>query len=228
MIRGRLNIQSGGWWVLQDFDPTDPFGTAYDDTNRPINYGARYGFSTDSDGIPTYGQIAGTRGPIGGWICLPGIGGGGRSMAQWAQVFPAKITTSGLSLKATAVNTGDGLGWYLATDLADVVVYTHDGSMPPVGTVGLIVKGTENGAQNALFFEGGGGAGVKTYKVTLNLTGGSYELQEYDRKGGATVGSPVSGCEELNLSPNVPANHWVHGITEADGVIRFVAPFGSC
>jgi hypothetical protein len=193
MKRGRLNIQTAGWWVLQDHDVQDPFATAYTDLNRPINYAARYGITTDSDGFPAFGPVAGTRGPIGGALCLPGIGGGGRNMAQWAfGCVPAKITTSGIALKATPVNTGDGTGWTPATDLAEVVCYTSDGSMPSVGTFGLLVLGTELGDQNPLFFAGSSGTGLKTYKVTLNSTGGPTSSRSTTTRVGLRSAPPVS------------------------------------
>jgi hypothetical protein len=226
----RLSIQTGGFWVLQDFDTADAFGVNYDETaavphNRPINYGARYKIDVVG-GIPRLRRVANTTGPIGGALCLPPKAP--RILAQWALgCVPAKITTAS-PLKATPVFSGNVTGWTTAASLDEVECYTSDGSSPAVGTFGLLVVGTELGAQAPLFFQGGGGAAVKSYQVTINNADGTYQLQEYDFKGGSPVGSPIDDCEELNLSPDVPATWWVHGVLESDGVIRFSMPFGGC
>lgn len=225
----RLNVFTSGWWVLQDFDTTDVFGGSYDETNLPINYAARYTTALDSDGIPKIQQVANTRGPVGQWICWPGIGGDGRSMAQWGQVFPAKITATG-PLKAKPVKTGDGSGWTTATDMGEIAVFTSDGSSPPIGTFGLVAIGTDLFGQAPLFFVGGG-AGSTPYKVITNNGDGTYVLRAYDHPnpGGTAVdgtgASDITGLEN-NVALSVPPGAFVDGTTRSDGKTYFNLPIG--
>lgn len=219
----RVNRQSAGYFAVQFFDATDKFGAAYDETNLPIMHGARYTWVQNEAGQIVMQTVDGTDGPVGGVLVLPPKAP--RTVAQIAfGPVPVKITSAS-PLKATPVKTGNGSGWTVATDLDEFAVFTSDGSSPAVGTFGLALVGSELTAQTPLFFEGGG-AGVKTYKVTAVTGGGVYTLQQYTSKGGTTVGSPVPLCEELNLATLVPVNAWVHGVREADGVVRFNLPLG--
>jgi hypothetical protein len=237
---GRLNIQTAGFWVLQFHDEEDNQGNAYDETNRPINFAARYEKYTDEDEITTLRQVAGTKGPIGGWMCLLGDGVD-RDLAYWAQAVPAKITSTS-PLRATPIATGDGSGWTEAEGFEEVDVFTADGSTPDMGAFGVLLVGTEDGAQNVLFFEGGSGGGgstVKCFKVTVNNGDGTYEGVEYDEPNGTLLGDlahPVP-LDEDNDASGVPVNQWVRAhegvstrdIGNGDGeqtIWWFSMPFG--
>lgn len=215
MSFSRLNIQSGGWWVLQFHGTTDPvWGGDYNETNRPINFGARYELVLDSDGIPIFKQVADTRGPVGQWLCWPGVGGVPGHLAQWGQVFPAVITSVSPP-KAKPIDTGGLAGWATSTEFLEIAVYLPDGMTATVGMFGLVVVGTELEDQNPLFFPGGSGGGtsVKCFKVTVNNADGSYEGVEYDEPGGTLLGDLAhpTPLKEDNHSIQVPVDQWVRG-----------------
>lgn len=219
----RLNINSSGWWVLQNHDAADLFSNVYgDDSNLLINYAARYTWSTDADGFPAFGQAAATYGPVAGWICWPKAGA--RKMAQWAQVFPAKITTAS-PLKATPVKGSSG--WNVDTSLGEVQVATSDGSSPAVDTFGLVVAGSDLHNQRALFFQGGGGSTLTYYKIQANHADGTYLGQQVDYPGSgyASGSGPVDGLTEMNQSIAVPINQIVR-VHFVSNVGYFDMPFG--
>jgi hypothetical protein len=221
----RLTRKTAGYLVGQFFDVNDLLGNAYSLSNLPTLYAARYTWVKDSVGIPILQQVANTDGFIGGWLNLPPKAP--RTIGQWCQVVPAKITTTS-PLKATPVNTGDGSGWSAATDLAEISCFTSDGSAPASGAFGLLVVGTERTAQNPLFFQGGGGsAGDSIFKLTSYIGAGVYGGTAYDYPGG-TAGSVVTNLKELNGSPNVPTSgtFYVKASLKGDGNYWFNAPYG--
>lgn len=223
----RLNLQSAGWIVFQDFDASDPFGTAYDRTNYsgttlPILYGARFGWVTGADGIPVFQQIASTQGIVSGFFFCPPTGS--RVQGQWAQIIPAKITSTS-PIKATPIKTGNGSGWSTDSTLSDFQVYTSDGSTPTLNAFGMVVVGSETGAQNPLFFQGGGNA-LKWFKITQNNADGTYNADQYDHPRGSTTGTSVTGMIEANLAPAVPVAAWVRASLENDGKWYFSLPLG--
>lgn len=209
----RANRQSIGYLVAQVLSPTDDFGTNYDETNLPILYGARYAFVADSSGIPQFQTVAGTDGPVFGLFPWPAKAP--RELAQLSWVFPAKITSPG---NATPVQTPG------VTDpgLAEVAVVGPDNSAAPgVGTYGLAIVGTHLHSQTPIFFAGGGG--MTLYQVTSQVSGSTYNLQQYSYPGGATVGAATTGVE-FNGSTKVPVRY-VWGQT-MNGTIYFDAPYG--
>lgn len=213
--------------LLQMFDSADPLLVAYTykkPSGTPaLLYGGRFGWTTGSDTIPVFGLVADsddnpTYGPVGQWICWPGVGGmGNRTQAQWGQVFAAKITATS-PLKATPMADHSSA----ATDLAAIEVSTLDGSTPQTGTFGLVVAGSFLGAQDPIFFAGGVGQSV--YKVISGS--GPYVLQLYDYPGHTAIGGTTSGCKELSGSTGVPAGLYVFGQKLPDGNIWFSAPYG--
>jgi len=147
----RLNLASSGWVVAQEFDTNDLFANAYDDTNRPIQYAARYTWVVPADGIPVFRQVANTQGPIGQWIVWPK---GARVFGQWGQVFPAKMAGEGPDAgKAFPLSDAATVD----PQLGGLAVASLDGRVLAADTYGLVVAGTDLGAQQALFFTGGSG-----------------------------------------------------------------------
>lgn len=220
----RLNRQSAGWWVLQDFDATDLFGNDYDETNRPINFAARYGWVTDDDGIPNFLQVAdgdgrSTAGPVAGWFCWPGVNGDGmgegRIAAQWAQIFPAKTASSSTATPLSDAATVDDT-------LAEIDVAAIDGSTLAENTYGLVLPSTSLAEQIALFVPLGGGGGAANVfwgKVTANNADGTYV---YNRTQGGAGASDVDGetgltATEANLSPYCPEGRYCLFATGVDG-----------
>lgn len=211
---------------LQNFDATDKAGTSWDYTkpskSGPREFGGRYGTTVGGDGLAVTGLVSETLAPIGGWFLIGGTGS--RSQGQWAQAFPAKISyNTGGTLKAKVQKNSTTV----ATDLAETVVKTIDGSSPGIGTPGIIVVGSDLSGQDPIFLATG--AAQRTFLTTVNEGSGLYTLQEYTYKGGSAIGSPIVHCEELNLTPGVAVGAgktWVRGQLEGDGVIRFVHPVG--
>jgi hypothetical protein len=247
MTHGRVSVQSVGYFVLQFHDATDLYGEDYTEINRPINFAARYQAGLDTYGIPRFTQVDNTRGPMGGWLCIPPKSP--RTLAQWGQAFAAKITTAGSPPKATVISTGNGSGWTTATDLDEFEVYPSNGVSVSVGDIGLVVQAATNGSQVPLFFQGGGSTGVaqKFYQIVINHNNGTYEGVEYDEP----QGTPLVGLDsvtgeykrtplsELNTSKDVPTDHWVlaqpgvstrtlsiDGVDTDLTVMWFSAPFG--
>lgn len=219
----RGNKQSLGNLVAQYFDVADPMGNTVDETSTKRLFGARYTAATDADGFPVLHTVDGTDGPINGMIAWTPKSP--RVLSQLSFCFPAKITTAS-PLKATPVKSATSGTPTMETTLDEMEVSTLDGSSPSVGTFGLVVVGSDLFSQLPIFFQGGAGTQVGTYKVTASGGAGTYTLQQYTYKNGSTIGSPVAACEELNLAPAVPVNTWVFAIKEADGVIRFSLPLG--
>jgi len=151
--------------VAQEFDTNDLFANAYDDTNRPIQYAARYTWVVPADGIPIFRQVANTQGPIGQWIVWPK---GTRVFGQWGQVFPAKMAGEGPDAgKVFPYKSAD----ILDPQLGGLAVDSLDGSALTPGASGLVVAGTDLGAQQALFFPGGAGSVGGPYTAGDMLVG---------------------------------------------------------
>jgi len=187
----RLNLASSGWVVAQEFDTNDLFANAYDETNRPIQYAARYTWVVPADGIPVFRQVANTQGPIGQWIMWPK---GARVFGQWGQVFPAITTDATHATPYKSSNVGDaGLG--------TLVVAAIDGAALVAGTPGLVVAGTDLGAQRALFFSGGGGSIVGGPFTTADLVYCSVDGQVLNDLVALGVGGPE---QVLTVSAGLP------------------------
>ena len=222
------------WLILEDHDVEDLQGNTATYANKACMFGARYGWTFDDDGVPSYGQIDLTQGPIGGWLCWPGADP--RVLSQWGQVFAAQITTSGGgSLKATPVFGNSGSAWVNATDLQELDVAMPDGSFPPVGTYGLVVAGTNLDEQEALFFKGSSGSSLLAFRIASPVGGGVYNAVQID----PVLGSDLTGgaafttarCQEMNLSTNVGANSKVYCQKETSSGLDyyvFVLDMASC
>jgi hypothetical protein len=227
MTLQRLNIQSGGWWVLQFHDDEDVvWGDEYDETNRPINFAARYEHVLDADGIPIFKQVADTRGPVGQWLVWPGNTGDPGHLAQWGQVFPA-ILTDDDPPKAKPIDTGGLAGWVTSTEFLEIAVYLPDGMTPTVGMFGLVVVGTELGDQNPLFFPGSaGGAGSTLFKITTNNDDGTYVGHTWDCPGGSETDDTDVDLFELNFADKVPVDTYVEATKRGDDNYWFNYPAG--
>jgi len=129
---------------LQEFDTLDLDGDTYGDlpTEEPrlIQFGVRNAWNYITKKIE---QVAGTFGPIGGWLKFPGKSP--RTLSQWAQVFPAKVTSAGA---VTPI-----LDSSLVQDpyLDELSVTSIDGSTPSIGDVGVVVRGSTLAGMAAIF-----------------------------------------------------------------------------
>lgn len=145
------------WLKLRHHEANDPLGTAIDYTGRKIQLGAEW---EHVNGI--YRPKSATRGPVGGWVKWPFKSGGPRKWVQWAQCFPAQVTTTS-PLKVTPISDVAGAPYTLATDLDEVSVVAPSSYTPTSGDVGLVVIGTKLDSYEYVFLPatgtGGGGGG---------------------------------------------------------------------
>jgi hypothetical protein len=211
----RLNRQTCSFFVAQCLDANDILGNPYDETSLPIMVAARFTTAYDSDGFPFFQTVAGTDGPMAGWVIWPSAGS--RTLAQTQAAFVAKITSTG---KATPVqtpgNTDPGLG-----ELA--VVGPDNAAAPGVGTYGIVMVGSDLHSQTPIFFAGGGAPAVYLVQSGSN----PYTVQQYTYPGGTTIGLPVS-AKEFSSSTKVPGGVglYVPGWTLGDGNLWIWAPYG--
>lgn len=245
----RLNKQSAGYWVAQDYDASDAFAAfSYDWTNIPLNYAARYGFVPDAHGFPVFQQVLDatnmwqTDGPVYGMICWPGAASAGvegdetgRNQAQWSWIFPVRIYNVDGEGNVFAIPqlSGDSSGWADDVSLAPQQVFMDDGSAPAVDTFGLVVMGTSLAGQFLLFFEGGGGGSTRIPAVVTGTASGAgnYTWAEVTPSTNATImGGRTGNAWERNRSPNVRTDGtaFVDVDTWPSGDQTFFYPLAMC
>lgn len=230
-MKQRIGAQTFSF-ILQCFDAVDQWGVARNYKKLPIGFGSRYSEPAAAgalDGIPELGQVALTQGPIGGWICWPGVGGGGRKLAQWAQAFAVKITSAS-PMKATPIEKFSGGAWAVDATLAEQQVYTQDGVDAAVGTFGLVVAGTDLFSQQLLFFQGGSGGGTPDFpaKIVTNPGAGSYTFAEVDPATNVVLGGGRTGtAKERGRSAAVNPGQQVD-IKTYGGAYYFFYPVEAC
>lgn len=222
--------QGGSFWQLQHFDTTNPFGETIVDDGRDLMWASRWKWYT-RNGIPSFGQVDGTAGPVGGWLCLAKTGST-RQSAQWCQAFIGKVTSTG----PTVVRPVKDSALTADADLGPVTVTVVDGSTPTVGDFGVVVAGTSLVTQAPLFFpKGAGGGGSTTViwaKTTSNAGGGAYGAQQIQYPGGPdTVGGDFGSgtVYELNTATlvGIPTNIMLW-YSSGDSKWYFDMPFESC
>lgn len=192
----RIDLATAGFWVLQDFDVTDMAAPPnnYDYTGAgiaglPINFGARFGFTKNSRGLPQWGALQGTVGPIGQWLYWPPAAStGGRVMGQWGQNFAAQITSTS-PLQATAIKKGDGT---LDSSLAALTVSFLGSTSPALNSFGLVVAGTDLSSFQPIFFQGGsGGGGMSAFSIDSGSN--PYTAHQIDLAADPTGGTSLAG-----------------------------------